>query len=158
MAKTKKRTKTPFVGRRKNSNLSRTTKPVIEEATREQAETEMTNEGPKLGLSASATKMKFFGIDLSTEVEKATTQTSDEDSDCYLIVQKSSLMELFAKTACSECGTQGICFKMDAHKLSGFVSNGSLTCPHCEKTLSNEYLCIRLGNSTSIGCPFEINV
>ena len=102
--------------------------------------------------------MKFFGIDLSTEVEKATTQTSDEDSDCYLIVQKSSLMELFAKTACSECGTQGICFNMDAHKLSGFVPNGSLTCPHCEKTLSNEYLCKRLGNSTSTRCPFEINV
>ena len=72
MAKTKKRTKAPFVGRRKYKNLARKTKPVIEEPAGEglghQAEAEKANnEEPHV--SASATKMKFFGINLNAEVE-----------------------------------------------------------------------------------------
>ena len=102
--------------------------------------------------------MNLFGIDLNTEVVKATAQPHNEDSDCYLIVQKSSLMELFGKIACPDCGAQGMCFNFEADKFSGFACSGSLTCTVCEKKLADEYLCTRPGDSTSVRSPFEINV
>ena len=149
MARTKQRSKKPFLGRKKILRRRHEKTDLLA--------TPMVQDSVKLvepeARSASERKLAYFGVTLeSTQVKK-----EKETDDCFMFVQKSSLSNLLSALLCPNCNTPGISFRNLKDKMSGFAVMGSLFCGTCEEVVEENYLCQRMGNSRSMNVPFEIN-
>ena len=170
MGRVKFRTQKPFLGRKKNENLNTKGKKAAQETNqtaevegevlgpqRENQEADRTScEAPNKP-SASATKLNFFGIDLNTDISKPVHGT-EKDSDCYIIVQKSCLQELFKQVVCPQCFGIHVRLEIFDEQSLGFAASSKLLCKTCSHLLYDGHLCKRVGNSVSTRSPFEVNL
>eukprot|EP00112_Aurelia_sp_Birch-Aquarium-sp1_P022795 Seg6549.1 transcript_id=Seg6549.1/GoldUCD/mRNA.D3Y31 product="hypothetical protein" protein_id=Seg6549.1/GoldUCD/D3Y31 len=172
MGKVKFRTRKPFLGRRKNKKLNTKGKNALPE----KDQTADVEEGEVLGHrqenehadqntlfeapnkpSASATKLNFFGIDLNLDISKP-LQGTERDSDCYIIVQKSFLQELFNQVMCPQCLGHDVTLEICDEQSLGFAASSKLSCKSCNHVSHDGHLCKRVGNSMSTRSPFEVNL
>ena len=152
MAKTKQRSKKPFLGRKKihrrrkeKTDLLATPVAPVEDDVVKVAE-----QRPR---SASERKLTCFGMTLeSTQIRQ-----EREADDHFMFVQKSSLTNLLSKLLCPTCNHPGISLQILEDKMSGFGAMGSLFCSTCEEVVDENFLCQRVANSRSLNVPFEIN-
>ena len=171
IGKIKFRTRKAFLGRRRNKNLNTKGKKAAQEVnqTTEVGEGEVLGhrqeneeadrsppEAPKKP-SASATKLNFFGIDLNVDTPKP-VQGTEKDSDCYIIVQKSCLRELFKQVICPQCFGNDVRLEIFDEKSLGFAASSKVVCQSCSHVLYDGHLCKRVGNSVSTRSPFEVNL
>ena len=161
MGKVKQRARKPFVGRLKKKGKIRRKKEVQSEANvDEREEVNMVIDSdfclePELqsAKSASARKLSIFK-DFVQQEEDA----QREDDDCYIIVQKSSLSRFVGRLLCPACSNPAVTFKVSDVKC-GFSTKGTLCCNSCKNFFEEDFLCDRVGGSTSSPNQcFDINV
>ena len=149
MARTKQRSKKPFLGRRKIHRRRKEKTDLLATAVADDV-VKLVEPRPR---SASERKLACFGVTLeSTQIKK-----EREADDQFMFVQKSSLASLLSKLLCPNCNSPGISLRTAEDKMSGFAAMGSLFCTLCEEVIQENYLCQRVGNSRSTNVPFEIN-
>ena len=110
-----------------------------------------------VGLSASARKLSFFGVNIDENVEQIDL-SSAKPEDCYIIAQKSAMTELISTLLCPDCKQPGLSFEIDKGKVSGFSAKAAIMCKICESPAKENYLCERVGGSKSPNEPFDINI
>ncbi len=168
MGRTKYRVSKPYIGYRRNpKKRARGTNAKSEEETGQgdglrseskTPETPTTTMPSTQKPSASATKLNFYGIELDLELEKPIVDES-EVRDCNFFVQLSCLQKFFALVACPGCHELGgIDFELEDSKQCGFAKFGLLSCSKCHTTIGEDFLCQRVGNTSSSRSPFEINL
>ena len=103
--------------------------------------------------SASSRRLDFFGISLDVG-EKGESL----DDDCFFIVQKSSMTKLMGTVQCPKCSSSGRRFYVSDFKIYGFAVKGVLFCDACEEVIIEQYMCERVGDTSSPRSPFEVNL
>ena len=89
---------------------------------------------------------------------KKTDAPVDELEDCYLLVQKNTIPQFFEKLLCPECKQPGLSFTTSSAGKCGFLMKAKVICENCENLVKEDYLCERVGGSTSQTVPFDINL
>ncbi len=145
----KYRTKNPYIGGRKKVSRRRTkqTPPA------EQDSDSFSHERR----SATAKKFDVFGIEIPEQKVHESQERMYETEDCYLFVQKSVMEKLLSTLLCPDCMQPGVAFKICEDSKSGFSIKSNLFCPNCELFSIEEHLCNRVGGSTSVNVPWDIN-
>ena len=152
MARTKKRSKTPFIGRRKKAGMRRL---------KISLEKDSAVLGESRKLSASVSKMSSFGLTLENLMESRTIAhhgKSIEDEDSFLLVQVLSLSKLFSSLLCPHCFHSGLTFELSPIKSHGFALIGKVLCPSCDIVVKQQLLCERSDRSESTKSLFEVNM
>ena len=136
MVRTKRRSKTPFIGRRKKAGMRRL---------KISLEKDSAVLGESRKLSASASKMSSFGLTLENLMESRTIAhhgKSIEDEDSFLLVQVLSLSKLFSSLLCPHCFHSGLTFELSPIKSHGFAFTGKGLCPSCDIVVKQQ-LCVK---------------
>ena len=156
MVKVKVRTLRAFVGRRRNPKLK--TKAKRKSTVKEEVDMNVGQQqsAAEQQTSVSALKLNYFGVDLDTDIDEA--QDEDMTDDFYLFAQKSCLDMFICHLMCPECSRKELCFEIQPSKACGFSNYAVLSCSACHFIIFKDYLCKRVGNSSSTRSPFEVNV
>lgn len=104
-----------------------------------------------LGYSASARKLQIF----SGDPNQAENDTLD---DCYLIVQKNVIADMFSSMHCPCCNMPRVVFETSLECRQGFSLRANLSCHNFHTFEKQFYLCQRLGASKFSNVPFDINI
>ena len=108
-------------------------------------------------VSASSSKLGYFGITLQS-LECNVEMEDGKDDDFYIIVQKSSISKLFGNLLCPYCKQPNAVFEVMPDCTLGFAAKAKSYCSGCESTISEDFLCKRVGDSSSSSVPFEVNI
>ena len=152
MGRTKSRTRTAFIGHRRNSKLKTNLKLGIEKIVSQDQDGESPAEATFE--SASAQKLSFFGENLKV----TNTAEKPEDDDCFIIVQKSALSKFFNALSCPYCFKRAVHVDLETNKFSGFSAFGTLRCVECSNAVHEGFLSNRLGGEEHSRNPFEVNI
>ena len=155
MGKPKFRVCKPYVGRRKNINLCRRMKKSEDHHLLGQGDG-----GTKLE-SATARKFQAFGVmeDLFSKTSEEMDMTANDSDDSFFVIQRSCLQKLFEKLSCPYCGIVGTLMIAILDCLSfGLSIKIKLQCSSCNEVCIEDFMCSRLGKSTSSRVPFEVNI
>ena len=157
MAKKKQRVVAPFLGRKKITGRQRRKVKVSADMVTEACG--VVGQREKQTNSASSKKLGFFQ-DIEALMSHGNDKTKFEhsDDDCFLLVQRSSLVSLVSKLLCPCCLNAGTNIIINKHKANGFAAWGEIFCSHCEAVICGESLCQCVGQSSSSKAPFEINL
>ena len=134
MARTKKRSKTPFIGRYKKAGMRRL---------KISLEKDSAVLGESRKLSASASKMSSFGLmleNLMVSRKIAHHGKSIEDGDSFLLVQAFSLSKLFSSLLSAHCFHSGLTFELSPTNSHGFALTGKVLCPSCDIVVKQQLL------------------
>ena len=157
MGRSKYRTRNPYVGERKKTSMRRTKHEVLTHLSENHEEDELvSSQEENKTESASSRKLKYFGVTVEEGKDNADNSTS-EPEDCYLIVQKSIMAKLVSTLLCPECKQPGLSFQVSSENKNGFSVKSSIVCQTCKVFAKEQYLCERVGGSSSPNSPWDIN-
>ena len=111
----------------------------------------------KSPVAASSSKLGIFGISVQQLETNANTEEEASD-DCYVVVQESLMHTLCSKLLCPSCKQPCISFDVMTDRTVGFAAKARSYCTACEKNVSEDFLCKRVGDLASSNAPFEINM
>ena len=143
-------TRKAFVGRRKMKSKQRE-RAIVVEKSMVTTPTSVTKER-----SASETKLNAFGIDME-EMLRQSGAPACHFEECYLLVQKSIMLDFFSILLCPMCKQPGLTFATSSGKW-GFATKARLACEVCDKVVKEDFLCERVGGSKSQTDPFDVNL
>ena len=141
MGKVKLSTRKAFVGRRKMKSKQRE-RAIVVEKSMVTTPTSVTKEP-----SASETKLNVFGIDME-EMLRQSGAPACHFEECYLLVQKSIMLDFFSILLCPMCKQPGLTFATSSGEW-GFATTARLACEVCDKVVKEDFLCERVGGSKS---------
>ena len=106
--------------------------------------------------SASETKLNVLGIDMEEMLRQSGTPACNF-KECYLLVQKSIMLDCFSILLCPMCKQPGLTFNTSSGTW-GFATKARLACEVCDEVVKEDFLCERLGGSKSQTDPFDVNL
>ena len=106
--------------------------------------------------SASETKLNAFGIDMEKMLRQSGAPACHFE-ECYLLVQKSIMLDFFSILLCPMCKQPGLTFATSPGKW-GYATKARLACEVCDKVVKEDFLCERVVESKSQTDPFGVNL